>query len=99
MRGRPRESWCVALSLTAIRAGLLVGEQGGAARLKRRVVEWVLNACADERGADSVSLLALLRQFAVEAAREEALLFCDDLVADACIMHADNFEQTQLVAA
>jgi uncharacterized protein (DUF2336 family) len=86
-------------ALAAIRAGLLVGEQGGAARLKRRVVERVLNACADERDADSVSLLALLRQFAVEAAREEARLFCDDLVADACIMQADNFEQAQLAAA
>ena len=72
--------------------------------MKRRVVERVLNACADECGADSVSLLALLRRFAVEAAREEARLFCDDLVADACIMHADNmhadnFEQAQLAAA
>ena len=86
-------------ALAAIRAGLLVGEQGGATRLKRRMVERVLSACADERGADSVSLLALLRQFAVEAAREEARLFCDDLVADACIMHADNFEQAQLAAA
>jgi hypothetical protein len=44
-------------------------------------------------------LLALLRQFAVEAAREEARSFCDDLVADACLMHADNFEQAQLAAA
>jgi len=86
-------------ALAAIRAGLLVGEQGGAARLKRRVVERVLNACADERGADSISLLALLRQFAVEAAREEARLFCDDLVAEAYIMQADNFEQAQLAAA
>src|SRR6476659_3330906 len=86
-------------ALAAIRAGLLVGEQGGVARLKRRVVERVLNACADERGADSVSLLALLRQFAVEAAREEARLFCDDLVSHACIMQADNFEQAQLAAA
>jgi uncharacterized protein (DUF2336 family) len=86
-------------ALAAIRAGLLVGEQGGAARLKRRVVERVLDACADECGADSVSLLALLRRFAVEAAREEARLFCDDLVADACIMQADNFEQAQLAAA
>ena len=37
-----------------------------------------------ERGDDSTaSLLALLRRFAVEAAREEARMFCDDLVADA----------------
>jgi hypothetical protein len=27
------------------------------------------------------SLLALLRRFAVEAAREEARMFCDDLIA------------------
>src|SRR5262249_48551396 len=86
-------------ALAAIRAGLLVGGHGGAALLKRRVVERVLNACADERGTDSVSLLALLRQFAVEAAREEARLFCDDLVAEACIVRVDNFDQAQLVAA
>jgi len=86
-------------ALAAIRGGLLIGEQGGVARLKRRMVERVLNACADEGGADSVPLLALLRRFAVEAAREEARLFCDDLVADACIMQADNLEHTQLAAA
>ncbi|HEY6024711.1 MAG TPA: DUF2336 domain-containing protein [Pseudolabrys sp.] len=87
-------------ALAAIRAGMLVGEQGGAARLKRRVVERVLNACAYERDNDSTSLLALLRRFAVEAAREEARLFCDDLVADACIISADrSFEDRQLAAA
>ena len=31
-------------ALAAMRAGLLVGEQGGAARLKRRIVERVLGA-------------------------------------------------------
>ena len=87
-------------ALAAIRAGLLVGEQGGAARLKRRIVERVLDACALERGEDSSSLLALLRRFAVEAAREEARLFCDDLVADAHIIAADhNFDNPQLAAA
>jgi hypothetical protein len=35
----------------------------------------------DLRGQDMASLLALLRRFAVEAAREEARMFCDDLVA------------------
>ena len=29
-----------------------------------------------------MTLLALLRRFAVEAARDEARLFCDDLVAN-----------------
>jgi hypothetical protein len=44
--------------------------------------------------------LALLRRFAVEAAREEARLFCDDLVAEACIIQADqSYADAQLVAA
>jgi len=60
----------------------------------------VLNACACEQGGDNASLLALLRRFAVEAAREEARLFCDDLIADACIMQADqSFDDAQLAAA
>jgi uncharacterized protein (DUF2336 family) len=87
-------------ALAAIRAGLLIGEQGGAARLKRRMVERVLNACARERGGENASLLALLRRFAVEAAREEARLFCDDLIAEAYIMQADQpYAEAQLRAA
>lgn len=69
-------------ALTAIRDGILVGEQGDVVRLKRRMVERVHNACAHERGEEAASLLAMLRRFAVEAAREEARLFCDGLVAD-----------------
>ena len=74
-------------ALIAMRDGILVGEQGGVARLKRRMVEHVLARCAalrgeDLRGPDMASLLALLRRFAVEAAREEARMFCDDLVAN-----------------
>ena len=72
-------------AIVALREGVLLGEQGGAARLKRGFVERVLSACARERargrGPDAVALLALLRRFAVEAAREEARLFCEDLVA------------------
>jgi len=87
-------------ALAAMRAGLLVGEQGGAARLKRRMVERVLGACAHERGEGGAALLALLRRFAVEAAREEARLFCDDLVAEACILEADqSYDEAQLAAA
>ena len=70
-------------ALNALREGVLVGESGGAARLKRRMVARVLDMCAAEP-CDTV-LVALLRRFAVEAAREEARLFCDDLVADAPI--------------
>jgi uncharacterized protein (DUF2336 family) len=74
-------------AIAAMRDGILVGEQGGVARLKRRMVERVLARCAGERDRgmrreDLASLLALLRRFAVEAAREEARMFCDDLVAN-----------------
>jgi uncharacterized protein (DUF2336 family) len=87
-------------ALAAIREGILIGEQGGAARLKRRMVERVLSACSNERGEDAVSLLALLRRFAVEAAREEARLFCDGLVADAYLVPpAEAFTEQQLAAA
>jgi uncharacterized protein (DUF2336 family) len=68
-------------ALSALREGVLVGETRDAARLKRRMVERVLEACFEE-GAEN-ALLALLRRFAVEAARDEARMFCDDLVADA----------------
>ena len=87
-------------ALAAMRAGALIGQQGGAARLKRRMVERVLDACMHERGEQAASLLALLQRFAVEAAREEARLFCDDLVAEACIIQADqSCANAQLVAA
>jgi hypothetical protein len=55
---------------------------GGAAKLKRRIVERVLTCCeTQERDADADGLLILLRRFALEAAREEARLFCDELAA------------------
>lgn len=69
-------------AIAAMRDGILIGEQGGVARLKRRMVERVLARCSGERGPEMASLLALLRRFAVEAAREEARMFCDDLVAN-----------------
>jgi len=88
-------------ALAAIREGILVGEQGDVARLKRRMVERVLSACAHERGEETVSLLALLRRFAVEAAREEARLFCDGLVADdhvALVPTAEAFFEERVAA-
>jgi uncharacterized protein (DUF2336 family) len=87
-------------ALSAMRAGLLVGEQGGAGRLKRRMVERVLGACVHDRYENAASLLALLRRFAVEAAREEARLFCDDLVAENFMIPQDpGFDEGQLAAA
>jgi uncharacterized protein (DUF2336 family) len=57
------------------------GTVGDAVRLRRRMVERVLTRC--ETAADVAEpLLILLRRFATESAREEARLFCDELVAD-----------------
>jgi uncharacterized protein (DUF2336 family) len=72
----------------AVRAALqtmqetgFVSEIGGTARLKRRIIERVLTACEAAASSEIEPLLVLLRRFATEAAREEARLFCDDLVA------------------
>src|SRR5712675_313573 len=57
---------------------------GGAARLQRRMVERVLTHCATDRKA-AEPLLILLRRFATESAREEARMFCDELMAEEAI--------------
>jgi uncharacterized protein (DUF2336 family) len=53
---------------------------GGVARLRRRMVERVLTHCETDRLA-AEPLLILLRRFAMESAREEARMFCDELTA------------------
>lgn len=58
-----------------------VGTVGGATRLRRRMVERVLTRCETSETV-SEPLLILLRRFATESAREEARVFCDDLVAE-----------------
>lgn len=58
-----------------------VGTVDGAARLRRRMVERVLTRCEADPEV-SEPLLILLRRFATESAREEARVFCDQLVAD-----------------
>jgi Uncharacterised protein conserved in bacteria (DUF2336) len=68
-------------AIEAMHEGGFVGDVGGATRLKRRMVERVLTRCADETPGDIAPLMTLLRRFAAEAAREEARLFCDELVA------------------
>src|SRR3954447_2248729 len=57
---------------------------GGAARLRRRMVERVLTHCETDRKA-AEPLLILLRRFAAESAREEARMFCDELIAEEAI--------------
>jgi uncharacterized protein (DUF2336 family) len=63
---------------------------GTAARLRRRMVERVLTQCETD-GSATEQLLILLRRFATESAREEARLFCEELVAEETIapMHHD----------
>ena len=67
-------------AVEALREGFLP-EPAGVMRLKRRMIERVLTRCEDQELSELAPLLTLLRRFATEAAREEARLFCDDLVA------------------
>lgn len=55
--------------------------RGGDAQLRRRMVERVLTAYAPMAAGDLDQLLALLRRFAAEAARDEARAFTEDLIA------------------
>jgi uncharacterized protein (DUF2336 family) len=65
------------------------------ARLRRRMVERVLTHCETD-GRSAEPLLILLRRFATESAREEARLFCDELVAEASVVPVQHDE---LIAA
>jgi uncharacterized protein (DUF2336 family) len=67
-----------------------VDSADGAARLRRRMVERVLTHCGTDQQA-AEPLLILLRRFATESAREEARMFCDELVAEQTIapIHQD----------
>jgi uncharacterized protein (DUF2336 family) len=86
-------------AIAALRDGILVGEHGGVSRLKRRMVERVLAACEAERSQDMTSLVSLLRRFAVEAAREEARMFCDELVAnDQAVPSMSRIDDARMVA-
>src|SRR5437764_1910678 len=62
---------------------------GGAVRLRRRMVERVLTHCETDRKA-AEPLLILLRRFATESAREEARVFCDELLAEEAVAPIGN---------
>ncbi|HXW27025.1 MAG TPA: DUF2336 domain-containing protein [Xanthobacteraceae bacterium] len=80
--GLPRSAYpAVRAALEAMHESGFLGDPGGPARLKRRMVERVLTSCEDHPSAEIEPLLVLLRRFAAEAAREEARLFCDELAA------------------
>jgi uncharacterized protein (DUF2336 family) len=75
----------------AFRAALEASDEIGfvataddAARLRRRMVERVLTRC-DTDAETAEPLLILLRRFATESAREEARLFCDELIAEEAV--------------
>lgn len=61
----------------------------GATRLRRRMVERVLTSC-EQDAATTESLMTLLRRFEMESAREEARVFCDELLAGDAIFQADS---------
>ena len=69
-------------AIEALREGALDRGSVGTARLKRRVIERVLTRCESEEFGELAPLVTLLHRFATEAAREEARLFCDELLAD-----------------
>jgi uncharacterized protein (DUF2336 family) len=69
-------------AIEAMREGGFAGEPGGAARLRRSMIERVLTRCENEEFGELAPLITLLHRFATEAAREEARLFCDELAAE-----------------
>jgi uncharacterized protein (DUF2336 family) len=82
------------VALEASQESGFVDTPGGAARLRRRMVERVLTHCETD-GQAAEPLLILLRRFATESAREEARMFCDELVADGAVALAHD----ELIAA
>ena len=71
-------------ALTALRE---LGPDGPAAdaQLSRPVVAWVLSVCAGLPGGEAGPLVALLRRFEAEAAREEARALADALADEAAL--------------
>jgi uncharacterized protein (DUF2336 family) len=73
-------------AVLAMREGGFVGDAGGAARLQRRMIERVLTRCESDDPAELSPLITLLHRFATEAARDEARLLCDELVAQRLLL-------------
>jgi hypothetical protein len=64
------------------------------------MVERVLTSCAGLTAPDIEPLLTLLRRYATEAAREEARMFCDELVTfGAREPMAIGYDEVEAVAA
>ena len=84
-------------AIEAMREDGFLSEPGDASRLKRRIIERVLTRCETAAIDDVEPLLTLLRRFEAEAARDEARMFCKDLVAYDAI--SEYPEERQLDAA
>src|SRR6478609_7673860 len=69
------------VALEACRETGYVDSLDRSAHLRRRMVERVLTHCETDRQA-AEPLLILQRRFATESAREEARMFCEELVAE-----------------
>jgi uncharacterized protein (DUF2336 family) len=69
------------------------GSAGELTQLRRTMVERVLTQCEGCRTPEMEPLLILLRRFAVESAREEARMLCEDLaMEDARVDFINNVE-------
>jgi uncharacterized protein (DUF2336 family) len=66
-------------AIEAMRQGRFVRERGGAARVKRRMIERVLARCQNGEFGDLAPFITLLHRSATEVAREDARLFFDGL--------------------
>ena len=72
-------------ALSAQAEGLRDEDAAEGARLSRRMIERALTACADLPGEEAGRLLALLRRYEAEAAREEAREIADALADEAAL--------------
>jgi hypothetical protein len=63
------------------------------------MVERVLTSCAQMPVGEVEPLITLLRRYATEAAREEARLFCDELMDIDGVIAANDTSQAMVVAA
>jgi uncharacterized protein (DUF2336 family) len=77
-------------AIEAMHETSLLADPGGNTRLKRRMVERVLTSCARMPAGDVEPLMTLLRRYATEAAREEARMFCDELVEMGNVVAAND---------
>lgn len=77
-------------AIEAMHETSLLADPGGNTRLKRRMVERVLTSCARMPAPDIEPLMMLLRRYATEAAREEARMFCDELVEMGSVVAAND---------